>query len=397
MNAFADYASQLSLLAGDDPLPALLARDDGLAWRRTYGRFHPLEASYCTLLYEAGADTLPRRVSLYRTVGSAPQGQAVPGLGGAQIALPAHDETLPTLQTVLARHADAAIVRYRPRHRCTFRTSDRQGATRYIKVFSDHGAAGTLHAGMQALWQRRAELGFVVAQPLACDDGLRFAVQGALPGSPLKSELLGPRGLEVAAATGRAAATMPLCGSAGLPAAASDDDTLARSRHYTQTIAALLPEYAERLHARLAHVQRLEQACPPPRRLLIHGAMHPSQWLRCGDGLGLVDFDRLGVGDPELDVATFITELRYEGSSVVPTAQLCSAFTEAYAERVPLDPRRIDLYVAHKEIAKLMRLARAPRPDTPQRFARALVAAVTSALSYVFDFLGLACEVAVIV
>jgi aminoglycoside phosphotransferase (APT) family kinase protein len=101
-------------------------------------------------------------------------------------------------------------------------------------------------------------------------------------------------------------------------------------------------------------------------------ARSPAQWLRLDDGFGLVDFDGLGVGDPELDVATFVTELRYETKAAIPAAELCQAFTSAYAEWVPLDARRIALYAAHKETAKLLRLARAPRPDAPRRFALAL-------------------------
>jgi hypothetical protein len=93
-------------------------------------------------------------------------------------------------------------------------------------------------------------------------------------------------------------------------------------------------------------------------------ARSPAQWLRLDDGLA--------VGDPEFDVATFVTELRYETKAAIPAAELCQAFTGAYAERVPLDAQRIALYAAHKETAKLLRLARAPRPDAPRRFALAL-------------------------
>ena len=42
----------------------------------------------------------------------------------------------------------------------------------------------------------------------------------------------------------------------------------------------------------------------PPRP--IHGAPHPPQWLVDGDALGLIDFDRLALGDPEADVAAFM-------------------------------------------------------------------------------------------
>lgn len=387
VNAFTAYAAELALIAGDpDPLPALLSRHDARPWRRTYARFHPNEPSYCTLLYETGAAAFPLRVSLYRDSAAAPGGEAVAGLGVVHVASPIADEALDTLEAVLARHVDAAIVRYRPGHRCTFRAMHAQTGSQYVKVFASGTIAPHLTAGMHSLWQRRDELGFHVAQPLDFDCDLRFASQAALPGTPLFGELLGPHGLEVAAAIGRAAATLPQS-SVAATTAAEDDDTLSRTGWYTRSIAELLPEYAERMHSLASRLDRLEAACAPARRLPIHGGLHALQWLRCGHGgpplrrlqserggmpLGLVDFDRLGLGDPELDVATFVTELRYEGSATVPAAQLCRAFTDAYAEHVPLDARRVELYVAHKEAAKLMRLARQPRPDAPRRFARAL-------------------------
>ncbi len=320
----------------------------------------------------AGASAMPLRVSLYRDAdaSSVARGEAVAGLGIARVTPPAADEALQTLHAVLARHPDAAIVRYRPLHRCTFRAAHAAAGAQYVKVFPS-GFVQRLHTAMQSLWHRRGELAFAVAEPLAFDGDLRFVSQAALPGTPLAAELLGARGLEVAAAAGRAAATLP---QSSVPAAQplSSDEILANTENHVHAIAALLPEHAERLRALLSRLRRDEAACAPARRLPIHGALHPAQWLRVGNGLGLVDFDGLAAGDPEFDVATFVTELRYEQSAMLPPTELCRAFTDAYAECVPLDAQRVALYVAHKEIAKLLRLARAPRPDAPRRFALAL-------------------------
>jgi hypothetical protein len=65
VNAFAEYAGELALLAGEpDPLTALLSRRGAGPWRRTYARFHPQQPSYCSLLYEAGGGAMPLHVSL---------------------------------------------------------------------------------------------------------------------------------------------------------------------------------------------------------------------------------------------------------------------------------------------------------------------------------------------
>jgi len=50
------------------------------------------------------------------------------------------------------------------------------------------------------------------------------------------------------------------------------------------------------------------------------------QWLVDGDGrLGLVDFDRYALGEPELDIATFLVELETESPRAVPMAELTAA------------------------------------------------------------------------
>lgn len=371
MSFFTDYAGELALLAAEpDPLPALLSRHGPGPWRRTYARCHPQQPSYCSFLYESSEGVLPLRVSLFRDADAAPRGEALAGLGVARVSLPTEDEALDTLHTALARYPGAAIVRYRPEHRCTFRAAHPQGRAQYVKVFPS-GLTPRMHEATQLLWQRRAELGFAVAEPLEFDGELRFAAQAALPGTPLLKELLGSRGLEVAAALGRAAATLPQSSMTGAGLEAIYDP-LANTEYQAGLIAALLPEYADRVWALVSRLRSQEAACARARRLAIHGALHPAQWLRLDDGgLGLVDFDGLGLGDPEFDVATFVTELRYS-KAATPMVALCDAFTSAYAERVPLDARRVALYVVHKETAKLLRLARAPRPDAPARFARAL-------------------------
>lgn len=69
----------------------------------------------------------------------------------------------------------------------------------------------------------------------------------------------------------------------------------------------------------------LEEALPPAAAPL-HGDLHPGQILVSDEGLGLVDFDRAGVGDPLRDLATFVAHLeagRAEGT--VPAAVATAA------------------------------------------------------------------------
>jgi aminoglycoside phosphotransferase (APT) family kinase protein len=103
-------------------------------------------------------------------------------------------------------------------------------------------------------------------------------------------------------------------------------------------------------HARLA----------PRAEKTIHGDPHAEQWLDQGQQLGLLDFESLARGDPELDVAVFLAELDFEDSLQVPVEQLESAFLSGVREvGVILDPARLVVYRAHKRLAKALRSARA--------------------------------------
>ncbi|HJR37431.1 MAG TPA: phosphotransferase, partial [Nocardioidaceae bacterium] len=118
------------------------------------------------------------------------------------------------------------------------------------------------------------------------------------------------------------------------------------------------------------------------RRLVpAHGAAHMNQWLVDDDGrLGLVDFDRFALGEPEFDVATFLVELRAESSSLLlPHRELEAAVLEGFRETGgELDDQRLGLYARHKRLAKVARTAAALRPDAEQRATRELAELLAS-------------------
>jgi len=106
------------------------------------------------------------------------------------------------------------------------------------------------------------------------------------------------------------------------------------------------------------------------------------QWLidRAGR-LGLVDFDRYALGEPELDLATFLVELETESPRAVPMAELEEAVVAGFrAAGGTVDPGRLALYTAHKRLAKVARTAAALRPDAEDR-ARAHLDRLAPALA----------------
>jgi hypothetical protein len=226
----------------------------------------------------------------------------------------------------------AGIVRYHPDRRYTVRDGDRFGKT---------GVGPELLAAQQELWAHRHELGFAVAEPLGYEDGTLWlaAVPGVQPG-PEHAERMG-------------AALRTLHESGVRPAALREPPN-----HATELIRRV-PELRDRVEELLADPP------PPGEPRPIHGAPHPPQWLVDGDRLGLIDFDRLALGDPEVDVAAFMAAAAAEDDGE-PVAE---AFARGYGA---LDSRRLDYYRRERRVAKALRAASALRPDGAERAARRL-------------------------
>ena len=123
----------------------------------------------------------------------------------------------------------------------------------------------------------------------------------------------------------------------------------------------------------MRHLEDDGLGLPTERVVPIHGAPHQHQWLVDDGGLSLVDFDRFALGEPELDVATFLAELEAEDQLVVPIDDVEATLIAGF-ESVgpPLDREVIEWYLSHKRLAKVTRTARAVRPDGDRRAARHL-------------------------
>jgi len=131
----------------------------------------------------------------------------------------------------------------------------------------------------------------------------------------------------------------------------------------------------------LTHLAAIHADADPSRLRPIHGAPHAHQWLDDGERLGLVDFDGLAWGDPELDVATFMAELDFEDWETAPVAAINAHFLAGYeAVAGPLDERLLYAYRAHKRLSKALRNAYAVRTDNDMRVERALGQALVCAL-----------------
>jgi hypothetical protein len=372
----------LALSDGDAVADALLRAgrgSNGICWRTTFGRIELECEHYATLVLESDDD--PHTVVLVRAFEQRPRGSEeggavhVPGAGWLRIVSFLGDPALTTLPAVVASTKRAAVVRYRPYRRCTLRVEGR-GTVRFAKVFADDRGQ-RIHAVGLAVWAsgRRGELPFAVPRPTTYSARTRTAWQEEVAGEPAVAHLYGARGAWAARSMGAAAGA--LTRSRIVPPDTYDGAVqLGDSRRKVAQLIGLVPRLAPAAADLLRELQEVHATARDRAARPIHGAPHANQWLLRGDRLGLVDFDRLALGDPERDAATFVAELDFEDRTSVPVEELNRAFLDGYQDTAgELDPSLLRAYRAHKRLAKALRTARALRPDGDARAERHLARA----------------------
>ena len=343
-------------------------------WERDYGRFHPGAPAWAVLAFTGGTRApgvqASVRVDVHETSIGAPDLVPVEDVGWVRVVGAADDPRLGGLGGVLSQLRDPRVVRYRPGSRCTVRGVSAEG-NRFVKV-----APGTEHtqADARELWcaQTSGLLPFAVAQPHGWSAETTSSWYGVVAGAPIAAAVLGADGAAVARRLGEALGALA---SAPLrPTAVEGPDAqLARTERAVRRAERTLPELAGPLRAQLSHLASRHESLQPRRLVPVHGAPHMHQWLDDEGQLGLIDFDRFALGEPELDLATFLSELDSDGDRLAPMSELEDALVAGFEWFGPsLDPDRLALYRLHKRIAKVARTAYALRADGDMRSARHL-------------------------
>lgn len=376
----ASYRARLELLATPgvvetqlDEWAAAHGSPSGGSWRRTYGRLSRDPSTWAVLAYESDQGPTVRVALRDAPTPTEP-------LGRVEITPCEADPALPGLAHVLSRLTDPVVVRYRPGSRCTVR-GGHGAAARYVKV-----VAGQPDEQVDAenLWAAAGAglLPFAVAEPHGCDASTASSWYGVVPGRPLAPDLLGADGADAAGRVG--AALGALAAAAVVPTRRDGPaDQLARTRRTLARAAAVVPALEAGLTGAAGMLERAHRRLPHRRLVPVHGTPHAKQWLVDGSGrLGLVDFDRYALGDPELDLATFLVELENDTSRVAPMAVIETALVEGFASAGgEVDNGRLSLYSMHKRLAKVARTATSLRPDGDERADRRL-AAVADELTF---------------
>jgi aminoglycoside phosphotransferase (APT) family kinase protein len=363
-SAHARYRPRLAALACDSAVVASIA--EGGSWERRYARFEPDSDPFATLVFES--TDVPQRV-IRVDVSESPRRDAVRSEPGWLRARPFDlDDQLTTLPTIVRQPGSWRVVRYLPGRRCTLRLETAGRPVRYVKVYRD-GRGQRADAAGRWLWcaARRGELAFSVPRPDRWEASTRSLFQHELAGSPATRELYGPHGAEVARRIGHAAAS--LAQSSVRPTRVFDAAAqTAHSIDIGHELARRVPSLARLIETLISRLSDVHTRTGPRQLRPIHGDPHAEQWLNDGQHLGLLDFEAVAWGDPELDAAVFLAELDFEDDLQLPVDQLEQAYrTGAEASGLTLDRELLLAYRGHKRLAKALRSARAVRPDGDRR------------------------------
>lgn len=279
------------------------------------------------------------------------------------------------------------IVSYKPERSCLVRFGLRpSGSTHetprpvFARMYhNDRGAQ--IYRGMQAVWQCAGGSGgtLSVAEPLGYDPEALLLVQAAVPGVPLSARAGGQRFIEAAGAASRGLATLHA--------------STARLER-TRTPISMLQSYAgraaglakidgggDRLDDCVARLRHSMPTLPGTAQRLIHGDFSLNQILVDGGQVGIIDFDQVCLGDPYMDLGSFLarTEMMvFEGDMDEATAHSATAaFLHDYetAALFSLDRDRLAWYEAVGFIALALSSGSSLKPGWQGRLGYCLARA----------------------
>jgi hypothetical protein len=327
-----------------------------------------------------------------------PYDHKLPGLRSALHGWPTLDAALlgelgPGKWEIVSRTSDT--VRYRPTMRAMVRlelqardaASGRTAVRRaYAKVYADDDAGERGRQVLQALWERTtgAETGFAVARPIIYEPEIRVLLQSERPGIRLLDFVRRSSAEAVEAAVRRAARAV-----AGLHQLSLPEGLLPRAPWHPQARLTSVTGALARKHP--AYATAIEElagaiaaAMGEPPLAPTHFDLKPGNILYDDGQISLIDFDKLALGDPLIDVANIVANLGSEqegGRRKLPRhTALSGAFREEYFARVPpswqeLFPARYALAtLGEADVGRGMR-GRPERADRDARFAAAIARA----------------------
>jgi aminoglycoside phosphotransferase (APT) family kinase protein len=211
----------------------------------------------------------------------------------------------------------------------------------YAKIYRETEEGERAHEMQRALWQRTTvdDAGFVVARPIAYLDEQRTLLLDEVAGNRFLDVLRkGDEKLPATRCVARAIAALhqvPL-DDAFASRERPPRDELARFEAASETLRAAVPDLAQAIDDIGNDITR---NFANGASALTHFDLKPGHILVDGDRVALLDFDKLVVADPMVDVAGLLTHLgkerRQSQRRQRPSDVIARAFAEEYFTHVP--------------------------------------------------------------
>ena len=263
-------------------------------------------------------------------------------------------------------------VRYRPGQRHVLRVRAGEGRAFFAKVYRDDTGQRTVAAAARvaaALAARGATGGTASTGVYLTAD--RTALWPEAPGDSL-ADVVATSGVAAALHVSAAGSALRRLHDAiavpGLPdrpdAAQQADETLRTA----ELVDGLLPPVGSRLRLAVGRALDLLSALPAEPRTLTHGDVKCDNLLVGGSGVHLLDFDRVGRGDPAADLGKFLADLRWcAAADERVVGALHEALVRGYG---PVPPARLARARAYEGLLHLRMAARRVPISDPDWAAR---------------------------
>lgn len=237
-------------------------------------------------------------------------------------------------------HPAVSVLRYRPHRRCLLAYGDQadEGALTVIgKVYPEPSEAARVRKRLQDLQAQSADAGLRIPKPLGLSRPLSLLLMERLPGTSMKEIVHAPDLPPITEASLQAAAALAALHSLRLEGATRGrplSTEWERLRRWIRRLHAVAPELARRFESILDRISTLAPESQPGAPTPVHGDFKPSQLLLEGERVGIVDFDRICLGDPAVDVGNFMAQFHkeavHEGRDHL--RPLADAFLAAYLD-----------------------------------------------------------------
>ncbi len=233
------------------------------------------------------------------------------------------------------------VLRYTPRTRCVVRyeLDDPTNTTpRELigKVYRSGKRAAEAWRAQSALYASSSST-IRFPKPLALVEARCLVLMEKVAGDSMRDRLLADTGPPAEELVGLAASALASFHQLELRSERSPSigTEVAALRKHIERLEVVAPDLARRaaqlLHKVSAAAERCKSGPPSP----LHGDYTPSQLILGAASITIVDFDRVGFGDPAVDVGTFMAKLRRDAvlSDRAHLRRLPAVFLETYAAR----------------------------------------------------------------